>query len=205
MLTGGLGFFSLATGSFITAWLIDVLGLVPADGSVPVHSPLLRTLLPLVMPRLWLVLVLPAAAWVVSHVVRLRPLGSAIGAVLTGELFIWASEMVFAGATGGKGALEWVARIVGIAVGVLLTRQAIIHARAGVDRGQTRAKARAQASSASYAEFAAEAERIAALHETKSVSPQVSEPPSSPVSDSAVAADTDPAPNEEGSKPAREP
>ncbi|MHB8877966.1 MAG: hypothetical protein ACYC8T_30085, partial [Myxococcaceae bacterium] len=123
----GMGFLAFVIGAIISsALLMRVQPRVQALG-----SPALAFVVLMGVSRLWVWAVLPAICYGAARILDLRPWTTAIGAALTGELFLLAIEGVSSGLEGL--ARPWpvlalqVATLVG---GVLLTRAAVAAARA---------------------------------------------------------------------------
>lgn len=164
MSVAGLGF---------TAWL---LGLVLAGSIVLGIAPRLATLpgffqqvVAVLSARLWLLAVLPAFAYALARAIDLKPMSTAVGAGLSGELF----DLLFGVAQGGLGALvanvsTVLVRLATLGVGIALTWWAVTRARGAAARAQARALERARESANQYQAFADEAARLAALQEGRS-------------------------------------
>jgi hypothetical protein len=153
----GLGFGSLLVGSVLTVALAQRLGprLVGAPSWV---------LLPLelVIRNLWCLALLPLFSWAVARAVALSPWKSAVGAVLTGELFLRALLYVQGGTdavwTGVGDLLRWLL-VAGLSV--VLVRTAIGRARGQAALAQARAQEHARARADEYQAFARDAQRQA--------------------------------------------
>ncbi|WP_224365522.1 hypothetical protein [Hyalangium versicolor] len=152
----GLGFLSLVIGSVLTGSLIwRVSERVQA---LPVSS--LRVGIALVMENLWVLLVLPLLCYGAARILELKPLSTAVGAALSGELFVLALYFVRDGFEG-----LWVGwaytplRFLVFATGVFLTHRAVVRGRAAAALGATKAQTQAEARKAEYMQFLQDAER----------------------------------------------
>lgn len=73
----GMGFFSVVLGSVGSAWIFTQ----PASSRLPAWASLL-------IPRLWIVVVLPSVVFGMSRLVPLNRWRTALGAGLAGEAFL---------------------------------------------------------------------------------------------------------------------
>jgi hypothetical protein len=159
----GIGFLAWVAGGILASGL--KMRLEPRLEAV---GPWLAYLIESVISRLWILVVLPAVAWVAARILPLKPLSTALGAAVTGELFglmlLFVSQG-WVGLYGGWGSLAL--RIGTLALGILFTLRAVRAGRAAAQRAQEAAAKIAEAKKKEYAEFAAEAERLAARSEAK--------------------------------------
>jgi hypothetical protein len=120
----------------------------------------------MVISRLWVLLALPTVCYLVARVAVLEPWPTAPVTALLGELFLVAISYGVEGNLGiRKSWLEMGLRLLFLGVGIFLTRLAILRGRAAAARVEAKAAAETQSSADEYAAFAAEAERIAQMHE----------------------------------------
>ena len=155
--TVGLGFLALILGSVLSVALAQrLMGRVqalPFDG--------LRFAIGLGVQKLWVLAVLPALCYGAARVIELRPLSTALGAALSGQLFVLALEFIQDGVDGWveRGwwvtGLEWAV----FAAGVVLSHRAVARGRAAAQKQQAQAQQRASVRKDEYAEFLREAER----------------------------------------------
>ncbi len=150
-------------------------------------GPLAGGLVAYLISRLWVLAALPALAWLAARVLPLDPTSTAVGAAITGELFGLTLVFVSQGTDGlyeGYGPLAL--RVGTLALGILFTLRAIRAGREAAQRAQEAAAKVAEAKKKEYAEFAAEAERLAARSEEKAHSgappPAAAPPPEGPAS-----------------------
>lgn len=159
----GIGFLAWVAGEILASGLMMRLG-----PRLEAMGPWAAYLVVSLIARLWVLAVLPAIAWVAARVLALKPLSTALGAAITGELFGLALIFVSQGWDGlyeGYGPLALHAGT--LALGILLTMRAIRAGRTAAHRAQEAAAKIAEEKKKEYAEFAAEAERIAARSEEK--------------------------------------
>ena len=154
---GGLGFLSLMVGSVLSVSLSQRLAL--RVQALPFEW--LRLLIELGIQKLWVLGVLPVLCYGAARVVDLRPWPTAIGGMLSGQVFLLALEFVQNGIDGWveRGwlfvALDW--GVLGL--GVWITQRAVVRGRADVVRQAERAQQQAAARKDEYAEFLQAAER----------------------------------------------
>jgi hypothetical protein len=152
----GLGFLSLVIGSVLTVSLtVRLSGRVQ---SLPWES--LQLLIAVMLEHLWVLGVLPLLCYGVARILELKPLSTAVGAVLSGELFVLALYFVRDGFEGfWTGWFYAGLRFIALAAGVLLTYRAVVLGRAAAAQGSVKAEAQAAARTSEYSEFLREAER----------------------------------------------
>jgi len=155
--TTGLGFLALILGSIVSVGLSQRLaGRVQA-----LPSDWLRFAIGLGVQKLWVLAVLPALCYGAARVIELRPLPTALGAALSGQVFILALEFVQDGIDGWveRGGvllgLEWAV----FALGVWLSQYAVTRGRAAAGTREVQVRERASVRADEYAEFLREAER----------------------------------------------
>jgi len=153
----GLGLLALMMGSVLSGAL--AMRLTDRVGALPFE--LLRFILALVLEKLWVLTVLPLLCYGAARVIELRPWSTALGAALTGQVFVVALELV-RGGTEGWGerggwftALEWSV----LAVGVVLSQRAVVRGRAAALEQEEQMRQQAAARQEEYAGFLQEAER----------------------------------------------
>lgn len=157
----GLGFGSAVLGAILVSPVTSRL-------DQPTGSLLLSLLGYAALTRLWVWLVLPVLSYGFARILPLDPMGTAVGAGLTGELFWLMLDLVSGGLEGMLA--NWPLLVVNaftLALGIFLTRFAVRRGRLGAERAQQRASTVAAQQKEQYAEFAREAERLAALHEAR--------------------------------------
>ena len=154
-LAAGLGFAALVLGSLVALWLERALAPALAAWS----SQGAARVLALALSRLWVLLALPLLTYVIATVVALRPLFTAVGAALCGELFLLGLHTASGGSLSGSAAL---AHLLSLGLGIFLTQQG---ARVALRRAEAReasSVSEAAAQKAAYDTFAAaEAARLA--------------------------------------------
>lgn len=155
--TGGLGFLALVLGSMLSVALSQRLSTriqaLPLEG--------LRLVVGVTIQKLWVLGVLPVLCYGAARVVELRPWPTAIGGMLSGQVFLLALEFVQNGIDGWVergwlfAALEW--GVLGL--GVWITQRAVARGRADVAKQAERAQQQASSRKDEYAEFLQAAER----------------------------------------------
>jgi hypothetical protein len=153
----GLGFLALVLGSVLSVALTLRLGV--RVQALPFWF--LRFLIAMVLENLWVLVLLPVLCHGAARIVELRPLSTALGATLTGQLFVLALDFV-RGGVGlwlEDGGLALGMKLVAVAAGVGLSHQAIARGRAAADLRQQRARQQAASRQGEYEAFLREAER----------------------------------------------
>lgn len=158
----GLGFIAVFLGSALTVPLL--MRLAPRLSTM--DSRWLVLLVDYSVRRLWILGVLPVLCYGLARIIPIRPLSTAIGAALTGELIILALDVL----SGSLGTIaddpgHFAARIVTAVLGVALTAYAIKSSRAAAEAAEASAKKAALEKKGEYDDFSKEAERLAALKE----------------------------------------
>jgi hypothetical protein len=138
----GLGFLSLVIGSVLTVSL--TVRLSERVETLPFDS--VRLLVVVLLENLWVLGVLPLLCYGISRVIELKPLPTALGAALSGELFVLALYFVRDGFEGFWSAWLYTAlRVIAFLAGVLLTYRAVTLGRAAAAQGASKAQAPAAA------------------------------------------------------------
>jgi hypothetical protein len=153
----GLGFLSQIIGPLFTVALSQRLSQRMQD-----LPQLLQLLIGIPLQNLWAIAVLPLLCYGAARILELKPLSTAVGAVLSGEVFLLALSFAWGGLEGmvpGVGAVALQLSI--LAVGVFLSYRAVLKGRADAARGAAKAQAQAEARKNEYQEFLREAERAA--------------------------------------------
>jgi hypothetical protein len=155
--TVGLGFLALILGSVVSVALAQRLaGRVQA---LPFEG--LRFAISLGVQKLWVLAALPVLCYGAARIIDLRPLSTALGAALSGQVFILALEFIQDGVEGwvdrgwglmGLDLVVWVG-------GVWLSHFAVGRGRAAAQKQQALVQQRAVVRKDEYAEFLREAER----------------------------------------------
>ncbi len=178
----GLGFLAWMAGGILASGLK-----IRLEPRLEAMGPWAAYLVESLNARLWILAVLPAVAWVAARILALKPLSTAFGAAITGELFGLVLLFVSQGWSElyeGYGPLAL--RVGTLALGILVSLRAIRAGRAAAQRAQEAAAKIAEAKKQEYAQFAAEAERLAARSEEKANSsappPAAPPPPEGPAS-----------------------
>lgn len=129
--------------------------------------------------QVWVYAILPVVLYGFARIIELTPWRSAIGAAVTGLLFVLALGFVTAGVESitKEHPARLVTIVLTVALGVLISRSAILAARAAAARAQDEAKKTADARKDEYAEFIREAERVASRHDEEAKPPESAEPP----------------------------
>jgi hypothetical protein len=126
--TVGLGFASMVVGHVVAG----IPGRALTRGGPLPHA--LQLLVFVLLGRFWLLAMLPGLAGLLARIVPLHPWKTALGAALTGELFLLVMEWGLGGLdVWTRRPLFLIARVVTLAAGVWLTAWA-------VRRGRRRAK-----------------------------------------------------------------
>ncbi len=159
----GLGFLSIVLSAVLTGPSLLRLAELLRDADV------LRISALTILGQLWAWAVLPVLAYGVARVVRLRAWVISLGGVGTGLFFVLMLSWLSRGAEGitREHPLRLALLLLTSAAGVWLTRRAIKAAVAGAARAQETALKAAEAKRSQYDEFVREAERVAALNETR--------------------------------------
>ncbi|ATB32173.1 hypothetical protein [Melittangium boletus] len=153
----GLGFLALILGSILSVGLSQRLaGRVQA-----LPFDWLRFAIGLGVQKLWVLAVLPGLCYGAARVIDLRALPTALGAAVSGQVFILALEFVQDGVDG------WVERgwiVIGLewavfALGVWLGQLAVKRGRVAATTREAQVRERASVRADEYAEFLREAER----------------------------------------------
>lgn len=164
----GIGFLSLVVGSITTAALIAKI----APRIEGLESGWTQFAVWTLVKGVWAYAVLPLFCYGAARVVDLKPWPTAIGAAITGELFMLAIFFVTGDLSTGESALRLLLpRIFLLATGIALSAFAVRRARADSIGQEEKAKAAAVAKKDEYAEFTREAERIAAKHDVPKEDP----------------------------------
>ncbi|HEX8438879.1 hypothetical protein [Archangium sp.] len=155
--TLGIGFLALVSGSVLSAAL--TLRLMERLQALPFDF--LRIGFALVLSKLWVLAVLPLLCYGAARIIELRPGTTALGAAFTGQGFLLALDFVRGGV---DGLLErgWLITLLDwgmFAVGVVLTRQAVVRGRADAGKQAEQAQKQAAEKKDEYAEFLQAAER----------------------------------------------
>lgn len=196
----GLGFLSLVLGAMLSVSL--VMRLHARVNALP--SDLLRIPVAVVLEDLWVLAVLPALCYGAARVVALRTWTTAVGAALSGGMFVVALNFVRNGTDGLLMGWSFVSvlRIAAFVAGILLTARAISAGRAAAERGSTAAQEKAAARKSEYDEFLKAAEAAGERLEQREGS-ATAEAPAPPASgDSAAPEGTSSPPGDETKTPA---
>lgn len=151
----GLGFLSLTFGMMVSSSLAMRL----SQRLYELPSNALRLLVGVVLEELWVIAALPLFCYGAARIVELRPLSTAIGGALSGQVFVVALDFVREGSlwpTAG-----WrvnVLRAVAFGSGMFLSYRAVVSARAAAEQLASEAQAQAQAKKSEYDAFLRDAE-----------------------------------------------
>jgi signal transduction histidine kinase len=153
----GLGFLALVSGSLLGVAL--TLRLSVRVQALPFWF--LRFVIAVVLENLWVLVLLPVLCYGAARVIELRPLSTALGAALFGELFVLSLDFVRDGAGPWleDGGLSLGAELGALAVGVALSHRAVTRGRAEAHQRQSLAQAKAASRKDEYDAFLREAER----------------------------------------------
>lgn len=152
----GLGFAALMVGSFVSGSL--AIRLNQRFSELPTGA--LRLLVGILMEDLWVLAALPLLAYGAARIMELRPLSTALGAALTGEVFVLALQYIREGSLVSEAGWRVdTLRAVAFVVGVVLSHRAVTQGRAAADKVAESARAQAEAKKGEYDEFLREAER----------------------------------------------
>lgn len=191
----GLGFLSLVVGAMLSVSL--VLRLHSRVNALP--SDFLRIPVVVALEDLWVLAVLPAFCYGAARIVALRTWTTAVGAALSGGVFVLALNFVRDGADGLITGWSFMSalHLLAFVGGILLSARAIRAGRAAAERGSADAEAKAAARKSEYDEFlkAAEAggERLEQREGNAAEAPAASQ--AAPAASDAVATqETAPAP-----------
>ncbi len=148
----GMGFLALVAGAVISA----PLGMRLQPRVAALDLDWAQVALAGAVSGLWLWAVLPAVCYAAARVFDLRPWSTALGAALTGQGFLVAIALVSSGLDGlARPVPELVLEGVSFAAGVVLSRTAVVRARARAARVEEAARVAAQVSANRYADFSA--------------------------------------------------
>lgn len=188
----GLGFLSLVVGAMLSVSL--VLRLHSRLNALP--SDLLRLPLVVVLEDLWVLAVLPVFCYGAARIVALRTWTTAVGAALSGGVFVIALNFVRDGADGLTSGWSFtsVLRILAFVGGILLSARAIQAGRAAAEKGSAEAEAKAASRKSEYDEFLKAAEAGGARLEQREGSAATEAPAvSDAVATQAIASAPEPA------------
>ncbi|WP_223644537.1 hypothetical protein [Corallococcus sp. EGB] len=188
----GLGFLSLVVGAMLSVSL--VLRLHSRVNALP--SDLLRIPVVVVLEDLWVLAVLPVFCYGAARIVALRTWTTAVGAALSGGMFVTALNFVRDGAEGLTSGWSFasVLRILAFVGGILLSARAIQAGRAAAERGSAEAEAKAASRKSEYDEFLKAAEAGGARLEQREGSTAAEASATPAASDSAATQATASAP-----------
>jgi hypothetical protein len=160
-----LGLFSLILGTTVSFRLVARLG-----PRLPELPAFLSLLIQGIVAHLWLLMFLPALAYLAARIWELKPYQVAVGGPVAGELFLQAIGF----ASNGLATFvpEWpssVLHLLAVVGGATLTSRAVWLGREAAASGNAMAQSQADARRDEYAEFLREAERIA--HRTPKAPP----------------------------------
>nr|WP_242588526.1 hypothetical protein [Corallococcus macrosporus] len=152
----GLGFLSLVLGAMLSVSL--VLRLHSRVNALP--SDFLRIPMAVVLEDLWVLAVLPALCYGAARVVALRTWTTAVGAAVSGGVFVVALNFVRDGLEGLTSGWSFASglRLVAFVGGILLSARAIRAGRAAAEKGSAAAQEKAAARKSEYDEFLKAAE-----------------------------------------------
>lgn len=151
----GLGFLSLTGGMLVSSSLAMRL----SQRLYELPSGSLRLLVGVLLEELWVLAALPLLCYGAARIVELRPLSTAVGGALSGQMFVLALDFVREGSlwpTAG-----WrvnVLRCVAFGSGIFLSHRAVVLARAASEQRASEARAQAEAKKSEYDSFLREAE-----------------------------------------------
>lgn len=183
----GLGFLSLVMGSVLSVSL--TMRLHTRVQALPVG--LMRLLVAVVLENLWVLAVLPVLCYGAARVLDLKPWNTAVGAAMSGALFVIALDFARDGVDGlWLGGLASVLRVVAFVGGVVLSARAVVKGRASAGEQSKKAQAKAQDRKSEYDEFLKAAEQGGARLEQREAQAvaSVSAPAEAPVAEAAVPA-----------------
>jgi hypothetical protein len=153
----GLGFLSQIIGPLITVALAQRLA-----QRVQELPEILQLLIGIPLQNLWAIAVLPLLCYGAARMIDLKPLPTAVGAVVSGEAFLLALNFAWSGIEGAFPGVGAVALQISIlALGVFFSYRAVLRGRAEAAKGAAKAQAEAEARKSEYQEFLREAERAA--------------------------------------------
>ncbi|RKG78577.1 hypothetical protein D7W79_12550 [Corallococcus exercitus] len=183
----GLGFLSLVLGAMLSVSL--VLRLHSRVNALP--SDFLRIPVAVVLEDLWVLAVLPALCYGAARIVALRTWTTAVGAAVSGGVFVVALNFVRDGMDGLTTGWSFASglRIVAFVGGILLSARAIRAGRAAAERGSAAAQEKAAARKSEYDEFLKAAEAAGERLEQREGGAAAEAPApsgSAPVGDSAA-------------------
>ncbi|WP_233612178.1 hypothetical protein [Corallococcus sp. AB045] len=152
----GLGFLSLVVGAMLSVSL--VLRLHARVNALP--SDFLRIPVAVALENLWVLAVLPTLCYGAARIVALRTWTTAVGAALSGGVFVIALNFVRDGFEGLSTGWSFASalRVVAFVGGILLSARAIRAGRAAAEKGSAEAEAKAAARKSEYDEFLKAAE-----------------------------------------------
>ena len=152
----GLGFLSLVVGAMLSVSL--VLRLHARVSALP--SDFLRIPVAVALENLWVLAVLPTLCYGAARIVALRTWTTAVGAALSGGVFVLALNFVRDGMESFTTGWTFASVLRGVAFvgGILLSARAIRAGRAAAEKGSAEAEAKAVARKSEYDEFLKAAE-----------------------------------------------
>lgn len=188
-LTIGLGFAAIVIGTIFSGSLMMRL----APRLAAIDSDVVSLISVVFIRRLWILVALPVLAYGFARIIDLKPVQTAVGAAMTGELFQLAIDLI----TGGNTTmLDHVTRVVTAVLGVGITMFAVKSARSYEAQRSAAAQKAAQSKKSEYEEFTKEAERLAALRDKPVPEGAAAEAPKSASTADAAPADAPPKPPE---------
>lgn len=158
----GIGGGSLAAGMIVASALVDRLGPRLQALGPGVITLLVSTLI----SRLWVLGMLPLTCYLCARIFDLRPWRDALLAGLSGDAVLLVLAYITVGTEGL--AQQWpqlVLQAMTLALGVALSRRAILRGRAAAGRAEEAARKKAEVNKSQYDEFLREAERVASLRD----------------------------------------
>jgi len=153
--TVGLGFLSLTLGMWVSSSL--AMRLNQRLQELPGNA--LRMLVGILLEELWVLAALPLLCYGAARIVELRPLSTALGGALSGQMFVLAIDFARSGSLWPSGGWRVnVLRAVAFGSGIYLGYRAVLLARAASEQRAAEARAQAEAKKSEYDVFLREAE-----------------------------------------------
>jgi hypothetical protein len=153
----GLGFLSQIIGPLLTVALAQRLSQRVQD-----LPQIIQLMIGIPLQNLWAIAVLPLLCYGAARIIDLKPLSTALGAVVAGEVFVLALNFAWGGLEGAfPGVGDLALQISILAIGVFFSYRAVLRGRAEAAKGAAKAQAEAEARKSEYQEFLREAERAA--------------------------------------------
>ncbi|MBK7858678.1 MAG: hypothetical protein IPJ65_08660 [Archangiaceae bacterium] len=169
LLMVGFGFAAFVGGSILAVSLTTRIA-TRLEGS----SDTTRLIAGFLIECSWVIVALPAIGYLAARFLEVKPWPTAIIGAGTGVLFQVALQYVSSGAEGLTGEpARQIGRLLGTALGVVLTATAVRHGRELAKISEAKARLEAEKKKTQYDEFVRQAEALAERREQVPIAPPV--------------------------------